>query len=414
MLKIIVIVLFCLVFIIGKLIDNSLLSINRIIPFMWCCLVIIPLLLWNINYQWKYWGLLWLGMAMISMELGAVLANKRKVVLKTYIESMLVLPFRKKLEYNYYVLLLTIILAFMGIVIKIKAVGYGLESFLSVDKFIKMNTEIAYLRYHGGLATNTVGQILGTLAYTATLLGGYVYNCTKRCNIRLLCIASFLPMVLSMLYTNTKSGFIADLFLWFIGYCISYLRFNGRLPIVSRKIFIGAIMGALLFWGLMVFFMTLRTGDFSSEMILNRSNEFFTYAFGGTAGFDYWFMDQINNEKPYMLGAQTYMAVFKNIGINCDSNYELIESINTNIFTSFRGVITDYGVLIGIVYCFIRGFVSQTAFNTIKSSKKRNYLAILLLSTAYFWGLYSFIISPWIYTTFILVFLSFLLLVFML
>lgn len=407
-----------LVIIIGKKTNDSLLAPNRIIPLMWVLLIIIPCIFWNTNYAWNGKGLFWLMLAMISMELGGIVCGDKKIRCRN---PILPLEFEDRVfnsdseldkgRVMEILVLILILLGLFGVVGQMYLAGYSINNFLSFESWVKMNEEVAYNRYYGETETSIFTQLLISFEYLAALAGGYAFNFSKRKKHKLLCIATFFPIVLNMFYANTKSGFISNIILWFSGWCISRIWLTGGLPRITPKMLILALTGFLVFSIIMILVMVLRTGDFSSEMFLNRIDEFFVYAFGGTAGFDYWFTNgtDLNN---YDMGANTYMSISKYIGYSKLDNYENFFKGLGNIYTAFRGVIMDFGKVGGLIFCFLRGFVSQITFNSVAAGDSYPFLSMSVLMCMYFWGIYSFLISSWRYTSYIILIVFFVIFLF--
>ncbi len=413
MLLLILLVLSGIVFFVGRLIDSSLLSVNRVIPLMWIFMIIVPVAFWGTAYEWQGEGLVWLLLAMLCMELGAILCGKRtlrklKKELPIEIEDNYLNFGRGVDEGRTFDILVPfmIFLGLVGVVGQVYLAGYSIKDFLSFDSLVKMTTEVAYNRYYGETRTSIVTQLLGSFTYLAALVGGYAFNYSYKKKHRLYCILTFLPIVVNMLYANTKSGFISNIFLWFTGWCISKIWIDGRLPKVSSKVVIGVTVGFLLFSLLMVFVMVLRTGDFSASMFSNRIDEYFVYAFGGTAGFDYWYLngDDVNS---FNLGANTYLSISKQLGYQNIDNYDNFFEGLGNIYTAFRGVVMDFGKIGGLIFCFLRGFIGQLAHNNIEEGNNYPFGSMVILMCMYFWGFYSFLISSWRYTSYIILIVLF-------
>ena len=306
------------VLLLGRIVDDSIMSPNRIIPFMWVFLIIVPLLFWDADYTWKGAGLICLLLAMICMELGG-LFSKGTLFFRdsTYIGDLSD-DFESEYRYftgNYKVIAVIIALSLVGVAGKVYLAGYGLSDFMSFKSFVQMSRQVAVDRYSGQTETSTATQILSTFSYLAALMGGYAYNYAKEKRERILCFLSFLPMTIEMLYANTKSGFIGNIFLWFAGWCASRISINKELPKIKGKTVALTIFGAAAFTCIMVFVMALRAGDFSRNMLENRLEEFFLYGFGGTIGFDYWFANGTDLTN-YDSGINTFMAFSKHLGFD--------------------------------------------------------------------------------------------------
>lgn len=391
-------------------ISESVLHPVRLFVAVWSFFILFPILFWDISYTWNYTGLIWIEFAVFFMELGALLGKRLSIRshsnVKEYYKEQ-VSTSEIEIKYNWSVMYIIIVLGFMAAIASLLNSGFSLRNVLSLQGLLNTTSTIASTRYSGEPSGSTLIQILSVFTYLSALTGGYSFNYGKKLKEKVGSICAILPMVFSMLFTSGKSGFIAVVILWLAGWCVSYVRINGFLPKIKLKYLLGIIGVFILMMALLFFAMILRTGDTSKEMLNILYNKLWIYAFGQMVEFDGWFAGQ-ESFTEYDLGVNTYMMIFKLLGLVTRKQgvYDIYVYGYGNVFTAFRGVISDFGLFGGLIYCFIRGALSQLCFNTIKNGRFA-VLASMLIICSYFWNVYGFIISPWIYTSYVLMILGF-------
>lgn len=385
---------------IGRLISNSILHPIILMLIMWIGFIFFPLLFWNTRYSWNYTGLVWIMVSILMTEMGALLVNKKiknTQEIKEYDR-----------QYNWKVLVIVIILGIIAFLIQLGLSGFNLTYFTSLESIINMNTRVAEQRYFGEQKTTTISQILLLFVYLSALCGGYSYNFTKNKKQKMLTtIVSFIPELGMMFFSNTKAGFIACCILWLAGWCLSYMFLNRGLPKIRLKYLFFLIGGFIVLIGILYLVMLLRTGDFSTTMRKRIVDKLWIYALAQVVNFDYWFSNM--NVESLQFGLNNFMFVFKDLGLTVRAQgvYTDLISGYGNIFTAFRGIICDFGVLGGLIYCFFRGIVTQYCIKKVSTGDIKTSISSCLVICMYFWNIYGFIISPWIYNSYIFAIFAF-------
>lgn len=306
------------------------------------------------------------------------------------------------------ILVLIILLALLSRLLFLYVNGYGLSVFFSIEKFMAMNTELAYARYHGLTVTNSLITLLSSFCYVAPLCGGYLLMYAgKKKRIIFLCILSLLPILLGMLTENTKSGVIDSAILFIIGLITAFMTLRKHSPKLKFKHIAIIIFLALILFALLFISMCVRIGDFSSETINIVKEKFIVYAFGSVEAFDVWLSDYYTYES-YGFGVNTFMAPFNLLGIVTRAHgvYGFLPGVSSNVFSAFRGVILDFGVVGGLLFMFILGVVGGVVY--VKIRRCGSVGAQLIYAALLFFLIRSFLISPWIYSSFWVTFVVFL------
>ncbi len=385
---------------IGKLISNSILHPIILMLIMWIGFIFFPLLFWRTRYNWNYTGLIWIMLSILATELGALLVKQKTKSIQK------IKKYDRK--YDWKILLIVIILGIIAFLIQLGLSGFNLTYFTSIESIINMNTKAAEQRYSGEQKTTIISQILLLFVYLSTLCGGYSYNfANSKMQKALATIGSFIPELGMMFFSNTKAGFIACCILWLAGWCLSYMFLNGKLPKISLKYLFLLFGGLIALIGVLYFVMLLRTGDFSIAMRKRIADKLWIYALAQVVNFDYWFSNM--NIESLQLGLNNFMFIFKDLGltVRVQGVYTDLISGYGNIFTAFRGIICDFGVFGGLIYCFFRGIVTQYCIKRVTLGDIKTSISSCLIICMYFWNIYGFIISPWIYNSYILAIFAF-------
>lgn len=373
-----------------------------VINIYWNSLFLIGgVILFGGDLVWDFSGIFWIYLSMVVFLVGQLIGNQASFAISKKEE--------KKIS-NMWPLGISVlvILGFGSSYFFLKAYGYEVRDLLQYEALIEINGAIAYDRYNGNqIGTPTMSVLLNTISYATCLCGGYLWNYTKKKRWRVLTLCSILPILLQTTINNAKVGFIASIFLWATGWMISYLRTRRKSMKLTFKVGLTLLILAVLGIGLLDIFMLLRIGkiDWATQKIVNQ--KMLIYAFGQIHSFSVWFSQRESIDLD--LGVNTFMAVADLLGLTEREPgiYEFMEEATSNIFTQYRGLIADFGVIGAQVYCFMQGMIGAIAYKRVISGADRTRVSVVILAAILFSILYGFIISPWVYTSYILAFVGF-------
>ena len=211
--------------------------------------------------------------------------------------------------------------------------------------------------------------------------------------------------------TNGKAGVVASFMLWTSGYMVAYLSKLKKIPKFKFRTIVKFIISIFILIILLYLSMMLRIGSLNKEVFEIVGQKFINYALGQTYAFDYWFTQHMFVHE-YDLGANTFLSIFDLLGIITKQQGIYVEPIyisgylSTNIYTAFRGIISDFGIIGGLISIGIWGIISGVSYKLVQTKKKFIVPKIILAST-YFFILHSFLVSPWSYLSYILAFIIF-------
>ncbi|WP_074036144.1 O-antigen polymerase [Exiguobacterium sp. AT1b] len=397
----IIFVLF-LLFFIDRIIKNSGFSPHSFFTYYWGGFIIISLPFYNERY-WFGGGLFWITLSIIALYLGystmSYIINVNFITKKT----------EKKVRHyhNWRLLFILICLAILSSVFTLIGKGLDTSSLKSFESFVSLNTEIAYERYNINQSTNLFNQISLVLAYASPLCAGFMNHYVKNFKQRVLIISSFLPTLMILLTTNTKAGTIASIFLFVSGIIVSYLLNNKQYPKMKLSTLVKSFTGAVTLFILLYFSMLLRIGDFTLNSQMIVFEKFKLYALGHIPAFDIWVSSE-NQSLFSLISNYTFQGPISFLGLNSKTQgiFNEVSPVGTNVYTAFRGIIEDFGLIGGLGFHFILG--AFAAFNIHKIlCGGESSLNIVFLTSIYFYILFSFTVSPWSYMSFVLTFVVF-------
>lgn len=252
---------------------------------------------------------------------------------------------------------------------------------------------------------------------------------------------AILPTIFALVVTSSKSFVILSGFLVCSSAASAYFLAGGRVHLtlaLCAKTLLLAV-GALLFF-LLGF--QLRYSGSSTRGSLNwQSRTILIYSLGGYMGFDAWYSAQSNLNNFNLSGMATFTAIPHLLGYPRNSgvynDYTPLEAgalrhvhtrtywrctydddiylgsrlRETNIYTSLRGLICDFGTWGSLLFALCAASLSAYLFapkRNILRKRRLSVFHILLATSGYLFVLYSFIISPFIYTTILVALLLFL------
>jgi len=401
--------------IIGRKISKNWANPAYLMTVYWSIFIISALIAFKGRYEWDYIALLWIIFACVVFgfghALGGSLGKRNYLENSPEVSSANVKKVLSKISWQF--ILLCIVIGLLRIIVEVFKSGFSMAVFYDLNSLMDMNTDMAYQRYYGGgTESSPIMQIMLIFGYIAPLCGGYALLYAEKKIERILSFATFIPILSDVLVTNAKAGFIAAIFLWISGLLVAYLDIYKREPVIKTRMFIKIGFGATFALGLFYLSMLLRIGNLNESTREEVSNKFITYAFGHIPAFDYWFANN-GMDSTYSLGKYTFIGIFSSLGlfsreqgIYTDVVYFAGGTL-TNVYTAFRGMILDYGIIGSFLLIMIFGIVTGYFFCCLLNKNKNVILAKVFLAATYFFIMYSFIISIWTYVSYIMVFPAF-------
>lgn len=400
--SLVVLVLMTLIAIIhNKILKERFIDPAFIFTVYWMTMISIGVL--TIDFEYSYLGLVYL---IFLCFIALLISNVVNGVIKSVIPNKAISIFL--VNRSRIILLSVIILGNLGTIINVHINGNSISSLFSLSSLFEINNEMAVNRYSGIQKTNAFMQILMIFEYLAPIIGGYHFACVKSKVDNLIVFLSFTPVLFSLFVQNTKIGIISGIFLFISSFIVASI-YNGKKVHIRLSTIMKWISTGVVIFCMLIFSMILRVGNLTHTTLFNALNKFIIYAFGHIPAFDYWFSNQ--GYYSYGFGKNTFVGIFNVLGLatreqGVYTDYIYIGRFYSNIYTAFRGLIMDFGVL-GSILAFILLIAIGTISFSMLLKKKGLYINSFLLFNVYFFVFFSFAVSSWTYISYIAAFLFF-------
>ena len=295
------------------------------------------------------------------------------------------------------------VLGIISVIVFLNERGVSFSTLIKKGLF-KINSELAYQRYYKDVQSSTLSSILGIIPNCLVLYTGIVqgiYGIKKR-----FLLLSFIPEALILITANTKSGMIAAVIFYTAGFCVGYiLRFHNDFYLRRKQFLYVLFLGCVIIF-LLYLSMVFRLGAFNKSNFVIAGKKFSSYAFGHIVAFDQWFRKKPQIDE-YTLGRYTFYSIFDQLGIYKREQgiyHELINhaGISTNVYTIYRGFITDFSCIGTVVIHIILGFIAGRITCKIKLNKISaiNVVFLILVQILYCY----YVVSVLSYTTYLCMF----------
>ena len=305
-------------------------------------------------------------------------------------------------------LIVLIICAAINPLLSVYRLGFNLSSLLNFNTLLVVNNTASIDRYTTHTSKSAISQIFLCFTYVAPLYGGFVYRLVKN-NLKRLSLVTILPAVFVALTQAVKMAFITSVMLWFTGYMVCTLLCKLEYHLNARKALrLAAVFG--IFFSVLFISMMFRIGRFDGKTAETVSEKYVGYAFGHLPAFDNWYAryDELSANHTY--GAKTFYGISNAIGVlkrkqGIFNDFVRISNkgSRTNVYSLFRLIIEDFGILGSCLFLMLTGFVVQFFYRLVCNGMFP-LLSSTFLSLAYFTTFWSFVTSVLAYTSYIAMF----------
>lgn len=354
------------------------------------------------EYEWYGFGILWLMIACIMLIFGFLAA--KKIIIKQFKFQRFPSGIRIKRIHDgtWVFIFILIVLGMFRWLYEVYLNGFSIQNFLSLDSLGKMNNSFAVERYSGQSKKNIIMQILNIVIYSVPLCGGFSLAFSKTKKEKLICAFSLLPMFLCLLTNNGKAGFLGIIILFFSAYICGYMCKYGKAPRIKYKYFVILLFCVLLLFCITFFSMMLRIGEISTSTAQIVAKKYLIYAFAEIQSFDLWFSKYSNNSS-LTFGQQTYIGIANTLGLaeRVQGVYYTLPGTVSNVYTVFRGIVEDFGNILGLVYVWGKGFLLGWCYLKIMYNPRICVIASMIFVGELFFFIYGYMVSPWSYLSYV-------------
>jgi oligosaccharide repeat unit polymerase len=283
--------------------------------------------------------------------------------------------------------------------------------------FSTVATATAYsnMRYAEELASSLATKLSLQLAYLAVTTGGLLFGSARsRRQLVWTLVGSFTPPVAVMLLQSAK-GLLFSFIALFFG-CILVTRiFAGRLYVLDRRTFrIALVLMVVLLPFTALSFLARGFGDIVDPEVVREgvSQMALSYAFGHLYAFSDWFAFHTGQAASMRYpieqtgyGFYTFMSLFRLAGSTrevpigiYDEFFTYQDVLTTNIYTIFRGLIVDFGLIGTMLYMVASSAVIHLSFYSLLVARRPWASVVMFIFTLLYFYL-SFGASMLTWTT---------------
>jgi oligosaccharide repeat unit polymerase len=363
----------------------------------WIFYTLISYVFMHDSYLFSMLGIVWINVAfwiMIFAEnFGAKCAKKGGYLVRNTFDLS---------NQSWLYLKVCCVLGLVAFLYQISLYGFNLSNFTSLDSLASMNNAVAVSRYSGNSTVNGLSQILLIFVYASPACGGFAFIYAEKATQKLWAAITMLPSVLMVLFTNTKAVLIGATIIWISTYLISYFLKHKHAPVIKLKHFLIVLVIFMVFFGFLFFSMILRMGEISSRTIGMAQRKLSIYAFGSVQSFDWWCANAYDAD--FKFGTSTYLGIANILGLakKTQGVYSSFLGTSSNVFTAFRGIIEDFGFLLGILYLSTKAMMCGWCFDKLRCSERLPVFSVVFLMAEMFFLFFGAFVSPWTYMSYIL------------
>jgi len=285
--------------------------------------------------------------------------------------------------------------------------GFSLQDLL----FDLYATAKAYtnLRFSDDLNGNIIERLSIVCVYLGAILGGFLFpTVPTKSERRLIVVLSFLPSILVAVTQSAKWHLFLCIVFFYAGLLV-YRASAGTLRLFDK----GRIKSLTLYVAILIATVTvsflgrgLYTIDDSGELFKKLVEYYSSYSFGHIYAFSDWFAFFIGRHSELVYphestthGFYTFTVLFKLMGSDkvlpigmFDDYYSYGDLLTTNVYTMFRGLILDFGIIGSVLFMLATGLLLHMAFHSMLINTRPVFtVAVFILMMGYFYA--SFISS---------------------
>lgn len=300
-----------------------------------------------------------------------------------------------------------VIISCAGILSLLLDSGYSINTLFS-EAVLSLSNELSKSRYSDDYQLPLSFRITLIPAWFSCLVSGAVFRITKERKLKFVLLLPILVSCISGFIQGSRSGIFISLFFFAATYLTTsaYHKFPS-FRINPRTITTTCIVSVMIFV-IAATIQSLRNQKTISDyaFILDKSR---ITLFGGIPNFSNWLektYDDQNLLTPETNGYYTFTGAFDLAGIQkrekgIYTEYSDIRGFSTNIYTYFRGLITDLGLLLYFPFLVLLGTLASLSF---KPTTQGNSLCSTITTCFYAFTLWN-VISIYSYNSIILSFL---------
>lgn len=324
------------------------------------------------------------------------------------------------------VLCFSIIVSVLCTIKQVMAQGFSITEIVSSP--LTVSGKYMKMKYFSELNKTVYSMIGLVFSYISVLVGGLVYGSTLDRKRKWLSLLSFLPALVVIVIQGAKGLLFLSLFL-FLGSVLVTKLYNNDFLLFNKKNIIKIIKsGAILFIFLIISFLSRGLKNIESFSVLVAHmrrlfasymlthiyafSDWFTAYFGGDTQLEYDTSNNFYGLYTFNFFTKTFADKDKLVMGTYGEYFKYQDIIKSNIYTMFRGLIMDFGILGAIAFIVVNGLFIHLIFNIFLVYKKPVVTtALVVFMIGYFYM--SFLISLLTWKITVFAFMLFILILFL-
>jgi oligosaccharide repeat unit polymerase len=280
--------------------------------------------------------------------------------------------------------------------------GYPLSAVLSLRGLMASASQLSDDRYTGGLTEPVVVPLFLALTYAAALLAPFAARGASRYGAAALVLGPGLAATAYAIVTTARAGMMTALFLTLAGWVVARTGDRGESPRVGMKAAALGLLGVASVLAAFVGISLLRYGSANPNIIRFALGRLNSYAVGYMPAFSYWY-DAGPPSFPQAWGTASLAGAAQHLG--GDERYgqaltdwaPLGNGGETNIYTAWRYLITDFGWAVTPLAAALLGYLITVAWRQL--ILRPTTLAAVGLLAGYAWLLHSVTLPIFTFTS---------------
>jgi oligosaccharide repeat unit polymerase len=271
----------------------------------------------------------------------------------------------------------------------------------------------AALLYAETLTDSMYDRVSTVLAYLGPALGGLLLPSTRtRAGKARIVALSLLPPTIVAL-TQTSKGLLFLCVALFVAGLLAVRIEEGKLGLFDAAIVRPVLLSFSLLVPIVVSAFLLRgLGDIEDDgLLLSTLGSYLaSYSFGHLYAFSDWFSYTFGGHSVLAYGYEgitfgfyTFSSLFRMMGSEkavplgvFDDYYTYGEGLTTNIFTMFRGLILDFGLVGAVLFMLVVGLLFHWALRSLLTSRRPAFsVAVFVFMVGFFYNSYIISLLGW-------------------
>lgn len=298
---------------------------------------------------------------------------------------------------------------FFSVVSSIKVMlvqGFSLSELY--DDIVLVAAKYAVSRYASEVVYSAFGPLSLGFAYLAVLIAGLIFGSTNSSSRKKWVLLAFLPSIIIMVTQSAKGSFFGSIFYFLGGILVTSIQQNKLLLFKANIVKIIFKIGSFSIILFIFSLMSRGLQDVKDTSLFFEKLRFLlaSYFFAHLYNFAEWvtaYWDGFKNSKfdisHYYHGFYTFTSIYRFFGYEketpdavYDEYNNIQEKMDSNIYTIFRGMVMDFGILGTIFFIFFLGLTLHLCFYVFLNSRKPIFSAIVTIFMLVIFY-YSFAIS---------------------